>query len=247
MRSTLALALLLLGTTAFPAMAQIAPSSSVVSVTGTGEVHAAPDTAYINSGVTTQGATAREALDANTVAMEELISTLLDAGIERRDIQTSNFSVNPNYVYTDERDENGYTRPPRINGYIVSNTVTIRIRDLDLLGTILDRSVTVGANTINGISFDVADPSNLLDEARVDAFADARDKAALYAVAAGGELGAVMSITEAQSFSPPQPMMMRQSATMMDSASVPVEAGELTFSVSVTVTWSLAASNDATP
>ncbi len=247
MRSTLALALLLLGSTTLPALAQVAPSSSTVSVTGTGEVHAAPDTAYINSGVTTQGATAREALDANTVAMEELIATLREAGIDRRDIQTSNFSVSPNYVYTDERDENGYTLPPRINGYVVSNSVTIRIRDLELLGIILDRSVTVGANTVNGISFEVADPSNLLDEARVDAFSDARDKAALYAVAAGGQLGTVMSIVEAQTFGQPEPMMMRQSAAMTDAASVPVEAGELTFSVSVTVTWSLAAGNDTTP
>ena len=82
----------------------------------------------INSGVTTQGATAREALDANTAAMAELIAELKAAGIEARDIQTSGFSVNPNYVYTDERDANGYSLPPKINGYQVSNTVTVTVR-----------------------------------------------------------------------------------------------------------------------
>src|SRR5690606_28472204 len=103
------------------------------------------------------------------------------AGIAARDIQTSGFSVQPNYVYTDARDENGYTLPPKINGYQVFNTVTVRVRQLDTLGAILDRSVTVGANTVNGISFSVADPSALYDEARTKAFADARRKAELYA------------------------------------------------------------------
>src|SRR5690606_34896635 len=157
-----------------------------ITIEGRGEVLAAPDMAHINSGVTTQGATAREALDANTAAMAELIAELKAAGIEARDIQTSGFSVNPNYVYTDERDENGYTLPPRINGYQVSNTVTVTVRKLDALGSILDKSVTVGANTVNGVSFSVADPSDLYNEARKAAFADARAKAELYAAAAGG-------------------------------------------------------------
>src|SRR5919106_632690 len=98
----------------FPAFAQ-----GTISIVGMGEVTAAPDTAYVMSGVTTQGATAREALDANNAAMTALIATLKAAGIEERDIQTSGFSVSPNYVYTDERDANGYTLPPKINGYSV--------------------------------------------------------------------------------------------------------------------------------
>src|SRR5690606_7397850 len=123
------------------------------------------DMATIMSGVTTQGATAREALDANTAAMSELIAALKDAGIEARDIQTSGFSVNPNYVYSDARDELGYSMPPKINGYQVANSVTVVVRDLADLGSILDQSVTVGANTVNGVSFSVADPSELLNEA----------------------------------------------------------------------------------
>ena len=117
MRLSTALVPLALATLfAFPALAHDVPKPGTIAVEGRGEVSASPDTAYINSGVTTQGATAREALDANTAAMSELIETLKAAGIEPRDIQTSGFSVNPNYVYTDARDENGYTLPPRING-----------------------------------------------------------------------------------------------------------------------------------
>jgi len=213
--------------------------AGTVTIEGHGEIMAAPDMARINSGVTTQGATAREALDANTAAMAELIAALKAAGIEARDIQTSGFSVNPNYVYTDERDENGYTLPPRINGYQVSNTVTVTVRKLDALGSILDKSVTVGANTVNGVSFSVADPSELYNEARKAAFADARAKAELYATAAGGKLDEIITISETQGFNNPQPYPMYARAEMAQSAAVPVEAGELAFAINVNVQWEL--------
>jgi uncharacterized protein YggE len=213
--------------------------AGTISIEGRGEVMAAPDMAQINSGVTTQGASAREALDANTAAMAELIAELKAAGIEARDIQTSGFSVNPNYVYTDERDANGYSLPPKINGYQVSNTVTITVRQLDALGSILDKSVTVGANTINGVSFSVADPSALYDDARKAAFADARAKAELYATIAGGKLDEIVSISEGQGFNPPQPVAMYSMRADAQSAAVPVEAGELAFAINVNVQWEL--------
>lgn len=218
--------------TALPAYA------GTVTIEGRGEVRAAPDMATINSGVTTQGTTAREALDANTQAMTELIDTLKGAGIDARDIQTSGFSVSPNYVYSDARDENGYTLPPRINGYQVSNSVTVVIRDLEDLGTILDKSVTVGANTVNGVSFSVADPTELLDEARKAAFADARRKAELYANVAGAKLGELESISEQANYGAPMPYPMYARAEVA-AAPVPVEAGEMTFAVTVTVEWDL--------
>lgn len=214
--------------------------AGTIAIEGRGEVAAAPDMATINSGVTSQGATAREALDANTSAMAELIAALKEAGIEARDIQTSGFSVNPNYVYTDERDANGYTMPPKINGYQVSNTVTVAVRKLETLGAILDKSVTVGANTVNGVSFSVADPSELFNEARKAAFADARAKAELYATAAGSALEDIVSISETQGFNQPQPYPMYAKAEMAADAPVPVEAGELSFAINVNVQWELA-------
>ena len=170
--------------------------------------------------------------------MAKLLETLKAAGIDDRDIQTSGFSVSPNYVYSNEVDANGYSLPPKINGYLVSNQVTIRVRNLDSLGAVLDQSVTVGANTINGISFSVADPAKLYDEARKKAFADARAKAELYAGAAGVELGDIAAITETQGYGQPQPYMMRDVA-MSAAAPVPVQAGELTFTINVSVSWRL--------
>ncbi|KKC31296.1 SIMPL domain-containing protein [Devosia psychrophila] len=209
-----------------------------ITIEGRGEVMAAPDVAQINSGVTTQGATAREALDANSAAMAELIAQLKAFGIEARDIQTSGFSVNPNYVYTEERDANGYSLPPKIAGYQVANTVTVTVRALDTLGSILDKSVTIGANTVNGVTFSVADPSALYDEARKAAFADARAKAELYATAAGGTLDEINSISESQSFNSPQPVAMYSMRAEAEAA-VPVEGGELAFAINVNVQWEL--------
>jgi uncharacterized protein YggE len=222
----------LLASLSLPAMA------GTISIEGRGEVTAAPDTAFVTSGVTTQGASAREALDLNTKAMADLLAELKASGIEARDVQTSGFSVNPNYVYTEERDANGYTMPPKINGYQVSNTVTVRVRALDTLGAILDKSVTVGANTINGVSFTVADPTELLNEARKAAFADARTKAELYATAAGAKLEDIVSINEGQDMGAPQPYMVKAMAAA-PRADVPVAAGELSFAINVSVQWEL--------
>ncbi|SDG48652.1 SIMPL domain-containing protein [Pelagibacterium luteolum] len=213
--------------------------AETITLTGTGVVRAVPDMATINTGVTTQAETALEALDANSEAMADLVSALREAGLEDRDIQTSDFTVTPQYVYSDQRDDSGYTLPPEIQGYQVSNSVTIIVRDLEGLGSVLDRAVTVGANTINGISFDVEDASELETKARELAVADAIAKAETYAVAADFTLGSIESIREADQQMPPQPMYRAAMAEMAADSSVPVEAGELAFSVTTTISWSI--------
>lgn len=210
-----------------------------ITLTGTGTVRAAPDMATINTGVTTQANTAREALDANTEAMDQLVAVLREAGLESRDIQTSNFSVSPRYVYSDARDESGYSMPPRIEGYEVSNSVTIIVRDLEALGVVLDQAVSVGANTINGISFDVTDSTAIEHKAREAAVADAIAKAQTYARAANVTLGSIESISEIERNAPPVPMYRAEVAQMAMDASVPVEAGELAFSVTTTIKWDI--------
>ena len=222
----------------FPAMAQ-SPSPSL-TVQGIGEVRAAPDLAMISTGVTTQAETAREALDLNSGAMEELIAVLTGAGIAERDIQTSNFSVNPRYAYSDQPDADGYRQPPRITGYEVANTVTIIVRDLDGLGAVLDQAVSVGANTIRGISFALDDDTAALEAARRQAVEDAVAKAQTYADAAGVALGEITSIREGYDMAPPQPMMRAEIASYdMVAQAVPVRGGELTYTVTTTITWAL--------
>ena len=232
----------LLPLTLATALCSPAFAAGSMQMTGHGEIMAAPDTAYVTSGVTSQGTTAKDALDANTKDMAALIGVLKDAGIASDDIQTSGFSVSPNYVYSDARDPNGYQLPPRITGYTVTNAVTVHVRDLTILGTMLDKEVSVGANTINGINFAVDDPSELYAEARKAAFADAKSKADLYAEAAGVKLGAIEQISENSGYTaPPQPFIAKaMSATADRSAPVPVEAGQLTYTIDVNVNWDLA-------
>ena len=237
MRNVFALFVLITGMVfSMPLLAEDTTSPGTISMQGQGLISAKPDLAFITSGVTTQGKTAREALNTNTESMAELISVLKSSGIEDKDIQTSNFSVQPQYVYTDKY---GNSHPPEIVGYSVSNSVSVRIRNIDGLGDVLDQAVSVGANTINSISFAVDDTKVLYNEARKRAMADAIEKAKLYANAANVELGRILNISESGNFQP-QPATAR--LAMMEtvgSAPVPVQAGELNFNVTVSVQWEL--------
>lgn len=226
-----------------PAAAQEAETKGQISIAGQGIITATPDMATLNSGVQTDGKTAKEALDANTAAMSQLIDVLKSAGIEDRDIQTSGFSVQPIYVRSKQLASNGYTKAPKIDGYRVFNQVAVRIRDLDILGTVIDRAVTVGANQINGVSFSVAQTGDIFEKARLAAVLDAKKKAMLYTNALGVELANILQISESGAISP-QPRALKSMARMEMVAdagmAAPVEAGELTYTMHVNVTWEIA-------
>lgn len=218
---------------ATPSLAEDARMPRVISLSGHGEVSSVPDMAMVTSGVVSQGATAAEALAANTVAMTAVMKALAAAGIEAKDIQTSNFSVQPRYDYSNN------TQPPKLVGYDVSNSVTVAVRKLDQLGALLDVLVQSGANQINGIGFQVSKPEAALDEARKRATMDATRKAKLYAEAMGVGLGPVMSISEGVNYEPPVPMRAKAMAMEGAASPVPVAAGEQSLSIDVNVTWEI--------
>lgn len=206
----------------------------IITITGEGEVTAAPDIAYVDMGVVSEGKTAGEALAANTAAMEKVFEGLEEAGLDKKDMQTSNFSVYP--VYEQVRPEDNRPHTPKIGGYTVQNQLTVKVRDLDNLGAILDKVVTLGSNQLSGVRFAIDDPKPLMNEARQAAVKDALDKAKLYAGAAGVAVGEILSISESGA-SMPQPyyakdMMM---AVRAESAPVPMAAGEQTVSANVTL------------
>lgn len=205
-----------------------------ITITGEGEVTATPDIAYVETGVVTEGKTAGEALAANTAAMEKVFAGLEQAGIEKKDMQTSNFSVYP--VYEQVRPDDGRPYTPKIGGYRVQNQLTVKVRNLDNLGSILDKVVSLGSNQLSGIRFAIDDPKPLMNEARKDAVKNALDKAKLYAGAAGVSVGEIISISE-NGFSMPQPyyakdMVMQARA---EGAAVPMAAGEQTVTANVTL------------
>jgi uncharacterized protein len=201
---------------------------STITVTGTGTVQAPPDLATLMIGVTTQGEAAAVALSANSEAVDAVIARLTASGIEARDMQTSNLSINPNWSNFDG------SSTPTISGYVATNLLTVRVRDLDGLGTVLDAAVADGANTLNGLTFGLAKPEPALNEARKAAVADARAKAELLVTAAGMKLGRIVMITESGAWTDPQPMF-RDSAA----GAPPVAGGELAMTANVTVQYEM--------
>jgi uncharacterized protein YggE len=204
-----------------------------ITVVGTGEASAKPDMAEISMGVVTQAATAGEALSANNAAMDRLLKLLAGSGIADKDVQTTQFSVSPQY-----RHEPRGQAPPTITGYNVTNQVRVKVRQMASLGKVLDQAVGEGANQVHGISFSVAEPESLLDAARRDAVGDAKRRAQLYAEAAGVKVGRVLLIQE-QAPRFPQPQMMAMSARAGGGGAVPIASGEQEFRASVTVTYGI--------
>lgn len=219
---------------ALPAAAE-EPRPRII-VSGEGRVAAAPDMAILSVGVVTAGPEAGQVLAENSRRLAEVLALAQGAGIAERDLQTSGLSLSPIYDY----ETRGPDGQPRITGYQATNTLSIRVRDLAALGGLLDAMVQGGANQLNGLSFAVAEPAALRDEARRRAAADARARAALYAEALGVKLGPVLSLTESGGFSP-QPYMMRDAAMAAPAAApVPVAAGEIEYTASVTVEFAIA-------
>ena len=179
----------LAGPAAAQAASSVLPEGTLLSVTAEGKSTRVPDVATIRSGVVSQGATAGAALADNAARMARVLAAVKRAGVEPRDVQTANVSLNPQYRYADGK-------PPQITGYQATNNVAIRFRDIARAGAILDALVAEGANQIDGPNLSIDQPDAALDEARSDAVKRARARAELYARAAGLSVARIVSISE---------------------------------------------------
>lgn len=249
MKSSL-LAALALSAAAIPAAASahdvssgpvVAPGSTVLSISAEGRTNRAPDLATFSAGVSSSGKTAGEALAKNSADMARVIAALKRAGIADKDIQTSNLSLNPVYADMSRQPVSPLEQVvPPIIGYQVNNTVNVRQRKLEDFGKVIDTLVTAGANQVNGPNFQVDDQDAALDEARTAAMKKARDRASLYARAAGLRVVRILTISESGGYAP-QPPIMYARAAMADMASAPpVAAGEVSLTMNVSVTFELA-------
>ncbi|MDX8433248.1 MULTISPECIES: SIMPL domain-containing protein [Mesorhizobium] len=221
---------------AFPAVAGAADSQATprIVVSGEGQATVAPDLALLTLSVMREAKTARAALDANNDAMAAVIAAMKSSGIKDRDLQTAGIQINPRYNYTNKPDG---SQEAELVAYQVTNTLSVRIRDIDKTGEILDKAVSLGVNQGGGITFSNEDPSAAVTEARKKAVADAMAKAKTLADAARVNLGRVLEITD-QNIAPP-PMPINAKAFDAAGASVPVQAGENSYAVQVTVTFEL--------
>jgi uncharacterized protein YggE len=256
MRNLISMVLLCAGSTA---MAQpgagllpaLGPNATLLSITAEGQSRRRPDVAMFSAGVVTQAKTAAEALSANADRMHSVVAALKKAGVADRDIQTAALSLQPQFYYP-ERDRamrervtgvtNTSSEPqaPRIIGYEARNNVQVRVRRLAEMGRIIDTLVTAGANQVEGPSFTVDEPQSALDEARTQAMQRARERADLYASAAGLRVSRILSITEGGAYYPVQEVAMR--GGMMSAPPPPpspVAPGELTLGINLSVQFAL--------
>ena len=202
-----------------------------LSVQGSGQATARPDMASARAGIESRAVSPEKALAANTKVMNAIMTAIKRHGIAERDFETTSFDISPIYAQPGTR---GGT--PTIEAYQVSNQVIVRVRDLAKLGGLLSSLVEAGANRLNGVSFDIAEPAPLMETARKAAVADARKRAELYAAAAGVKITKVLSIAENGS-NAPAPMVLR--TVKAASEAVPIAAGEQSISASVSVVYEI--------
>jgi uncharacterized protein YggE len=232
-------AALMLGAAGLPSAAAAQQATISQSIAGTrldisavGEVTRVPDVAVITAGVVARSPNASAALQDAADRMQRVLAAVKRAGVEDRDVQTSNVSLNPEYRYPENQ-------APQLTGYTASNSVTVRFRNLRNSGKILDALVAQGANQISGPSLVVDKPEAALDEARTKAIAAGRARAELYARGLGMRVTRVVAISESGGFyapppaPPPVPMMERAAAYTK------IEPGEQKLQVNLAMTFEL--------
>jgi uncharacterized protein YggE len=208
--------------------------TTTLNLSAFGETSIAPDQATITLGVTTQGATAAAAMQANRARMNATVAALKGQGIEAKDIQTTGLNLNPQYTYAQNQ-------PPKLNGYQASNAATITVRDLAKLGATVDAVVQAGANEINGIAFGLSNPQAAEDQARRAAVKALAAKAALYADASGYRLVRLVNLSEGGGYQVPPPRPFAMARLAAAPAPTPVEPGEVKVRIDVSGVYELAA------
>ena len=209
-----------------------APAQKQIRVMGQALVTVRPDIARVQLGVQTYAAELDEAVAGNNARTGAVLQALTASGIADRDMRTSAFSVSPQRDYSKEDGSR------EIVGYWVSNTISVTMRDLDLVGAVLQAAVTAGANNVNGLVFTLEDFGPARQQARIAAVNDAAMRAATLTQAAGATLGAVLTIDEINvGGTSYQRVDMEKDAAA--SGSVPVAPGELDVSVQVAVVYAL--------
>jgi uncharacterized protein YggE len=237
MKKFLAVALALVLAVGFVPSVQAAEGTIVVQ--GMGAINITPDIAYVTVGVETRDADPRLAQAENNAAIQAVLDAMADLGIEESDMQTVGFFMWPMI-------DHGWgafdqPEPNRILGYVVTNNVEITVRDIDLVGDVLSMAVEAGANTGGGVRFSVQDSSEAYNQALRMAIQNANQKAQTIASALGRPLGAAITVMERGGAFMPMSWhhvdMMGARAMAGDMGVTPVQAGELTVSATVEVTF----------
>jgi uncharacterized protein YggE len=226
-----------------PALGQLSGNQQAgIWVTGLGKVTLDPDLALLSLGVEVRADTVEAARAEAAAAMTGIIEALRAKGVADKDIQTRFFNISPEYTYQEIYEDGRRYNKQVLTGYRVSNTVTAKIRDLNIVGATIDEVVLAGgdATRINSIHFTVEDTSAALVQARESAVLDALAKADQFATLTGVTRGNLLFITESGGSMPVvQDFARMEAAAFADSAATPISAGELELQVSVQVVFAI--------
>jgi len=211
----------------------VAATGPVVELSVSETVKARPDLAEIGAGVTTDAATAVEAMRLNAARMDAVIRRIRELGVAEDDIQTSGISLNPRYDYDREAQQQVF------RGYQAGNRVSVTLRDIGEVGAVLDALVAAGATDISGPSFSIEDDSAARAQAREAAMRRAREQALAYARMAGFATVRLLQVSEAIAAGAPQPMMRQVAMAEAADVSTPVQPGLVAAGVTVNVTYEM--------
>lgn len=226
--------LLLIGLAAVPTLAADQPIPAI-NVSGTGIVSVSPDQAIINFSVVTNSTSAREVQVENARLTNAVIEALTQEGITRENIQTSDYSIWPQYNYSEQKEK------PKIIGYKAQNRIQVTSNDLTKVGSIIDIAIKAGVNQVENIYFTKKDSSAAIQEALRKACVDARQKAQSIASALGISLGQILSVHEAGSYYEPlrDRMALGMGENIKGVNSTPIEPGEIKVTRTVNISFAI--------
>jgi uncharacterized protein YggE len=204
-----------------------------LTVVGTGTVEAQPDIVYLTLGVDLQADNAATVVTDASGRMDRILAALQAAGIAEEDIHTASYNLWVEQQYDPRTGER-----TGVLVYHIMHTVRVTLRDIEQVGTVLASAVEAGANSVNEVSFSVADPDSLASEARAQAIADAQQRAQEMAGALGVTLGKVVSVSESGGYTP-TPVSYRGEGAVEYAAAVPLPAGSFSVRISVVVVYEL--------
>ena len=208
-----------------------------IAISAEGKVEAVPDVATLNFSVVSQGRDAKMIEDSNTDKMNNVIAFLKEQGVSERDVKTTNYNLSPQYDYNKPSGQIGVPYP--IVGYVLTQTLTVKVRQLDKVGVILEGAISRGVNESGGVSFDIDDPDDLKAQARTEAFAKAREKAEALVAQSGARIGKIVSISESDSYMP-YPYAYGMGGALERDVAVPkIEPGTQDIRITVNVVFEL--------
>lgn len=234
MRNAVLFAVSLVSQTIAPraAAAQIQASPPQIVVSGTGEARISPDRATVVLGVQSRAASVSAASSDNARRLRAILDTLKSMGLAGEQLATMNYTVSPEMQYSPTGNQ-----PPKVTGYVVTNSVRADVRRIDDVGSVIDAALAKGANEVSSLQFYSSKADSTRRAALAAAVSDARAQAEVLARAAGGSLGALIELSSAQEPIRPIAQPLMRTAAAMAPARTPIEAGEQTVTATVTARW----------